>query len=37
MARNEYRPRIADKLLQMELLSAGAVLVEGADGGASCS
>ncbi|MBR4617536.1 MAG: AAA family ATPase, partial [Kiritimatiellae bacterium] len=30
MARNEYRPRIADKLLQMELLSAGAVLVEGA-------
>ncbi len=30
MARNEYRPRIADKLLQMELLSAGAVWVEGA-------
>ena len=30
MARNEYRPRIADKLLQMEILSAGAVLVEGA-------
>ena len=30
MALNEYRPRIADKLLQMELLSAGAVLVEGA-------
>ena len=30
MARNKYRPRIADKLLQTELLSAGAVLVEGA-------
>ena len=29
MARNKYRPRIADKLLQAELLSAGAVLVEG--------
>ena len=30
MARNKYRPRIADALLQTELLSAGAVLVEGA-------
>ena len=30
MARSKYRPRIADQLLQMELLSAGAVLVEGA-------
>ena len=30
MALNEYRSRIADKLLQTELLSAGAVLIEGA-------
>jgi len=30
MARNEYRRRIADELLQTELLSAGAVLIEGA-------
>jgi len=30
MARNEYRRRIADELLQIELQSAGAVLVEGA-------
>lgn len=30
MARNAYKPRIADKLLRTELLSAGAVLVEGA-------
>ena len=30
MARNKYRQRIADALLQTELLSAGAVLIEGA-------
>ena len=30
MARHTYMPRVADKLLQIELQSAGAVLVEGA-------
>ena len=30
MARHAYMPRVADKLLQIELQSAGAVLVEGA-------
>ena len=30
MAKNTYMPRIADKLLRIELQSAGAVLVEGA-------
>lgn len=30
MARNEYKQRIADELLRIELQSAGAVLIEGA-------
>ena len=36
MARNEYRRRIADELLQTELLSAGAVLIEGAKSVEGC-